>query len=187
MTMLDLCCGLGGASRAMRERGWRVIGVDNFVAIVPDVVADVRALPLRAHMIDLLWASPPCAQFTLWRLPWKQAIRLRETPDLSIALAIRTTISEWRPRFWIVENVWASHPWLTPIFGPVRAMIDGHVLWGNLPGLVPQFKRNRTKTKATHGPSHLRHQIRAIIPYEISLAVAVATERRIHDDCRSIS
>ena len=32
MLMLDLCCGLGGASRAMRERGWEVVTVD----IVPE-------------------------------------------------------------------------------------------------------------------------------------------------------
>jgi site-specific DNA-cytosine methylase len=182
VTMLDLCCGLGGASRAMRERGWRVVGVDNLIDVRPDVVADVRALPLSPFQLDLLWASPPCAEFSLWRLPWKQAIRLRREPDLSIAFAVRDEIARWRPRFWIVENVWASRPWLTPIFGQVRAMVSGHVLWGNLPGLVPQFHRFGTETKETRGPSKLRHQLRAIIPHEISLAVAIATERRVNDN-----
>jgi hypothetical protein len=180
--MLDLCCGLGGASRAMRERGWRVVRVDNLAICKPDVVADVRALPLRPFKIDLLWASPPCAQFTLWGLPWKQAVRLRREPDLSIVNAVRAAVDEWQPSYWVIENVWASRRWLTPILGPVRAMIDGHVLWGNLPGLVPQFKRTGSKTKETRGPGRLRHQLRAIIPYEISLAMALATERRVNDN-----
>lgn len=180
--MLDLCCGLGGASSAMRARGWRVVSVDNLIDVKPTIVADVRALPLRCFQLDLLWASPPCAEFSLWRLPWKQAIRLRREPDLSISYAIRAEIDRWAPRFWIVENVWASRPWLTPIFGPVRTMIDGHVLWGNLPGLVPQFHRSGTKTKETRGPCKLRHQLRAMIPYEISLALARSVEERAHDN-----
>ena len=40
--MIDLCSGLGGASAAMRERGWRVVTVDNEATFSPDVVADVR-------------------------------------------------------------------------------------------------------------------------------------------------
>ncbi len=46
MVMLDLCCGLGGASRPMVERGWRVVRVDNRDDCAADVVADMRALPL---------------------------------------------------------------------------------------------------------------------------------------------
>lgn len=163
----------------MRDRGWRVVSVDNRADVSADVVADVRALPLKPFAVDLLWASPPCAEFSLWRLPWAQAVRLRKEPDLTISLAVRAAIALWRPRFWIVENVWASRPWLTEIFGPVRCMISGHVLWGELPGLLPDFHRVATKTKETHGPSRLRHQIRALIPYPISEAVAIATERRL--------
>lgn len=44
--MLDLFSGLGGASQVMVERGWKVIRVDIESRFKPDIVADVRALPL---------------------------------------------------------------------------------------------------------------------------------------------
>lgn len=180
-TMLDLCCGLGGASAAMRARGWRVIGVDNLEAVLPDVVADARALPLRDLQLDLLWASIPCEKFAITVMPWHRERAALNPPDLSCALAVRTELEKRRPRVWVVECVRASRRWLSPIFGPVRAMVDGHVLWGNLPGLIPQFHRSGGRTKESFGPQKLRHQKRSIIPYEISLAVALATERRINE------
>ena len=38
MLMLDLCSGLGGASKAMKERGWDVITVDVNPEFSPDVL-----------------------------------------------------------------------------------------------------------------------------------------------------
>jgi hypothetical protein len=54
--MLDLFAGLGGASQAMIDRGWRVVRVDLEPRLRPDVVADVAHLPLRWQP-DLLWAA----------------------------------------------------------------------------------------------------------------------------------
>lgn len=49
LLMLDLCCGLKGASAAMRDRGWEVV---------------------RGRRPDLVWASPPCTEFSRESMPW---------------------------------------------------------------------------------------------------------------------
>lgn len=180
--MHDLCCGLGGASAAMRDRGWNVTTYDCLADCHPNVLCDVRnllSIPRGAHFV---WASPPCQQFSLHNLPWKRAVAARVEPDLSITAACCRLIQQSQPRFWIVENVFAARKWLTPMLGPVATTIDGHVLWGRLPGLIPQCKRQGTKTKENVGPRKLRHQIRSVIPYEISLAIALAVERRLADE-----
>jgi hypothetical protein len=179
--MFDLCCGLGGASAAMRDRGWDVTSFDLLADCKPDVLIDVSNLLNLPRRADLVWASPPCQQFSVHGLPWKNAVKARRDPDLTIVEACYRLITQSQPRFWVIENVFAARKWLTPILGPVASTIDGHVLWGRLPGLIPQFKRQGTKTKETVGPRKLRHQIRSVIPYEISLAIALAVERRLAD------
>lgn len=63
--MLDLCCGLGGVSRRFRATGWEVVGVDLAEWVKPDIVCDVRALPLRpGARFDFIWASEPCTQYS---------------------------------------------------------------------------------------------------------------------------
>ena len=132
---LDLCSGLGGASQPALDRGLTVIRVDMDRRFKPDVVADVRALPLAPFPVDVLWASPPCQQFSLHGLrcfhPHPPA------PDLSIATAIRSINRTWAPRCWFVENVWAARPFLNPIFGPLAARLPGHAIWSNQLVLFP--------------------------------------------------
>lgn len=61
LRMLDLFAGLGGASRAMRERGWDVARVDNADDLPVEHRADICTWqpPSDLTGIDLLWASPP--------------------------------------------------------------------------------------------------------------------------------
>lgn len=168
--MLDLCCGRGGASQAMRERGWRVIGVDNNASLGPDVCADVRKLPLRWYKLDLLWASIPCDEFARIALPWLK--HPTNVPDLTVADAVLEIIRHWRPASWTVECSSISRRWLTPIFGQVRANSGGHALWGNLPLLLPNVAHHKERS------SGLRPDIRAMVPWEISSSVALAVEAR---------
>ena len=60
MLMLDVCCGLKGASCAMFDRGWEVLSVDINPHFSPDVVADVRTWHYHGPSPDLVWCSPPC-------------------------------------------------------------------------------------------------------------------------------
>ncbi|GAI29454.1 unnamed protein product, partial [marine sediment metagenome] len=69
MLMVDLCCGLKGASKAMTERGWTVITLDISPDFEPDIVADVRGWSYQGETPDLVWASPPCNEFSREFMP----------------------------------------------------------------------------------------------------------------------
>ena len=142
LTFLDLCSGLGGASQPAKDRGWRVIRIDIDARFKPDIVADVRHLPLRPFHVDVLWASPPCTEFS--RFQMRCFYPDPPEPNLSISLAVRAVIDEFQPRQWIVENVWASRPWLTKIFGPVRARPPGHALWSNQLLMLPNVQPHKS-------------------------------------------
>jgi hypothetical protein len=158
------------------DRGWKVIRVDIDRRFKPDIVADVRGLPLRWFHADVLWASFPCDEFSRWSFPASWACNRggKQIPDLSIARAL----SKYDHKDWatwrIFENVRAAKPFLTPILGPVRAEVDGHVLWGWLPCLLPQTKSHKWRLP----PSPDRAALRAKIPYEIGDAICRAVELR---------
>ena len=180
--MIDLCCGRGGASAAMRDRGWNVTRFDCMADVEPDVLCDVRNLIDVPHGVDLLWASPPCNEIANPR-NWGRGREWQ--PDLSVMLACKRLIDQSSPHFWIIENVWKARPFFSPILGQVRAIIPGHAIWGNLPCLFPTIPSYKG---AWHGPRHYprkRREVsleRALLPYEISLAIALAVERRLADE-----
>lgn len=181
LTWLDLCCGLKGASQPAIDRGWKVITVDIDPRFKPDIVADVRALPFRPFRVDVLWASPPCTEFTKWGLPaswacngksyWKGG---RPEPSTDLVQACLTVIDLMRPAWWILENVMASRKFITPLAGAVRAMVTGHVFWGRLPTLLPQTVSHKWRLP----PTEDRQALRAKIPYEIGDCICRAVENR---------
>jgi|SRR5882672_6913536 len=144
LVWLDLCSGLGGASQPALDRGWKVIRVDIDPRFKPDIVADVRALPFKPFLVDVLWASPPCQEFS------KHGLRCfypnPPEPDLSMVLGVKAEIARLRPQYWCVENVWASRTWLSRIFGQVRAKPPGHALWSNLGFLLPPIKAHKSSS-----------------------------------------
>jgi site-specific DNA-cytosine methylase len=71
MLMLDLFAGRKGASRAMVARGWTVVTVDIDPSYEPDIVGDLRRWSWNGPRPDLLWASPPCDEFSRWFMPWR--------------------------------------------------------------------------------------------------------------------
>ena len=184
LVWLDLCSGLGGASQPALDRGWKVIRVDIDPRFKPDIVADVRNLPLKPFHVDVLWASPPCVEFARLAMPWqrKRYPDLKE-PDLSICAGSVCAILELNPSWWIFENTTHARRWLrtsplSGLLGPVRARIAGHYLWGKLPGLLPDGQR---APKESLWPREGRAAERAKIPYAIGEAVCLAVERRIHE------
>ncbi len=165
--MLDLCCGLGGVSSRFRAAGWNVIAVDIAEWVRPDVVCDVRALPIARTCFDFIWASEPCTQYS--RLAQPGLYPNEPAPDLSIAYAIRDIIAHLGPRRWVVENVHGARPYYKNIFGQVRAMVPGHAFWGS-GFLYPNTKPHKLNV-GEQVREEIRKMKRAIIPPEIPDAI----------------
>ena len=179
LVWLDLCSGLGGASQPALDRGWKVIRTDIEPCFKPDFVADIRALPLKPFQVDVLWASPPCIEFTRWGMrkyaSWAFTGKHVVTePALDLTQAALDAVKLLNPRWWVIENVMFSRQFLTPLLGPVRAISGGHVLWGNLPCLIPQTKTHKWRIP----PGENQQALRAAIPYPIGEAICRAVEAR---------
>ena len=98
---LDLFCGAGGASMGISRCGYEIVGVD--VSPQPHypfrfVCADAMTFPLDGF--DLIWASPPCQAFTVYRNNHKRV--RRNHPDL-VAATRQRLIHTGTP--YIIENV----------------------------------------------------------------------------------
>jgi len=109
MIVIDLCSGLGGATRPFLDRGHKVFTVDNEIDFGPDLCADVRhilpeSLPANPYFI---WASPPCAGFSVAAIGrhWKNG-----QPDeiarsgMEILGGCLRIIHALKPKYWCIEN-----------------------------------------------------------------------------------
>ena len=176
MRVIDLCSGMGGATRAFRDRGHTVITVDIDPGFNPDIVADVRKLSADdfPFMPDFIWASPPCEEFSRMSMPWLNKPRL--VPDMSIVLACVRLINELKPRYWVIENVRGAVPYFHPYLGPPIKRCGPYYLWGKFPIFDVRI------TKRKQNLSGLNPAKRAEIPYTLSLALCLAIEREIRGD-----
>jgi hypothetical protein len=163
--MLDLCSGLGGASQAMRERGWTVITLDNDPRFGCGITADLLTWQWHGPAPDLVWASPPCTEFSRESMPW---CRTGNVPDMRLVEAARRLVEAIRPRYWVLENVRGAMPYL----GPPREIHGPFYLWGYFPALG----QPRLCMRPKESYSSKQAAERAMIPRALSEAVAVAVE-----------
>lgn len=163
--MLDLCSGTKGASSAFRAAGWDVVAVDNDPQHAPDVVADLTTWSWGDAQPDLVWASPPCTDFSRESMPW---CRTGETPSMELVNAALRIIRECRPTYWVLENVRGALPYLNPLLGPPRVIAGPFHLWGHFPPFrlhVRPFKERL---------SSRQHVQRAAVPARLSAALLAA-------------
>lgn len=169
MRMLDLFSGLGGASQAMRQRGWDVVSVDADPAFNCTITADLTSwTPAGLGAFDLVWASPPCTEFSRDHLPWLRG--KYPPPCLDLVRAALRIIAAVRPTFWVVENVRGAIRWFRPLLGPVRQQLGPLFLWGDFPRLDVVVKPWK---QTLSSPSRAE---RAMVPAAVSAALAVACE-----------
>ena len=166
MLILDLCAGLGGASKAFRDRGWRVVTLDFDARFGCDITADLCAWSWGGERPDFVWISPPCTEFARESMPWcKTGI----APDMRLVNAARRVVRESMPRLgWTLENVRGAVPYL----GKPRAIAGPFFLWGEFPPIGKPVLRMRKKESYSSAASAER----AKIPYALSLAMCLAIE-----------
>lgn len=181
-TMLDLFSGLGGASEAFVQAGWKVIRleINPDLTYIPktyaiDVIAMSKDKTLMDYWkkhygkIDLIWASPPCTQFSHgYNSPKSKAKRANEeyNPDLEAVEAAIEIISYFDPSYWVIENVFGASKDFEPLLGKPRQAIASFLLWGNFPYLHMNGFKHLKKDAGSKNP--LRSNIRAQIPFELS-------------------
>ena len=174
MRMLDLGCGLKGASKAFKERGWDVVTLDIDPRFEPDIVADLRTWSTSEYF-DFIWASPVCTEFAKFAMPCWYPPAALPAPDMSLVLASKRIIDECKPRYWVIENVRGAVPFFESVLGRPSLVLSPYFLWGHFPNVG--VKRTwGTKTK--HLSSSAKAE-RARIPAVISLALAEAIEQQM--------
>lgn len=169
--MLDLFAGLGGASQAMTARGWEVVTVDNDPRFSCTITADLAGWSWGGRRPDLVWASPPCQEFSRTSMPWLRS-KNPDPPSLALMIAAKRIIDECRPQWWVIENVRGASRWFRPILGPVVRQCGPFFLWGRFPSSFGY--RHRAKKKESY--SSTQRAERAKIPAALALALARACE-----------
>lgn len=98
---LDLFSGAGGAAMGLHRAGFDVIGVDHRRQLrypFPFCQADALNPPFDLAQFDLIWASPPCQQFSLGRHIHRGSKALNLIAETRALLATA-------PGLTIIENV----------------------------------------------------------------------------------
>ncbi|HYE20947.1 MAG TPA: DNA cytosine methyltransferase [Tepidisphaeraceae bacterium] len=164
--MLDLFAGLGGASEPFRKAGWDVVRVELDLAFEAEIHADIASFRWTGRRPTLVWASPPCTEFSRESMPW---CRTGRTPDLSLVHAARRVIAECDPDWWVIENVKGASRYLTPMFG--RPRVFGPVsLWGEFPRFAAKVRPWKERLSST------QRARRAEIPFAIGDGLRRAIE-----------
>ena len=192
MRMLDFFSGLGGASEAMIGE-WDVMRFENneLLRDVPNTQITDLTEPLMLNTFwlnpDLVWCSPPCVDFSDgYSAP--KAVAKREgreyNPDMSLVKRSIELIEQYKPKYWVIENVRGAQPFFLELLGKPKQIFGSIYLWGNYPLIdVGTWKMGKKEDDWSTNP--LRANIRAKIPIEISqgLKRAVETQRSLLEWC----
>lgn len=141
-SVLDLFCGAGGAAVGLNRAGFDVVGVDiKPQSRYPFEFIRADALSVSSSGFDLIWASPPCQQFS----PLAGREDLSGYPDL--IEPVRALLKAAGVPF-VIENVPAA---------PIRKDV---MLCGAMFGLRSYRHRHFETSFEVEQPKHPRHVVR---------------------------
>ena len=200
MKIVDLFSGLGGASQAFADdEAWGILRIENnpLLAATPHTrlmdIFEFRDWLMEQKNrygpfdVDVVWASPPCNEFSLG-FNGPRAIADREgraaeyQPYMGFLEVAMEIIEIINPKYWVIENVRGAVKFFQPYLGNVAQVHGSYFLWGNFPRIQPgPFPMKKDKDQRHAG--ELRANIRAKVPYELSLALknAIESQRSILD------
>jgi len=171
--LLDLFCGRGGWSKAFKRHGWYCVGVDIEDLRYPEefLQSDVYDLtPEFIDSFDAIVSSPPCEDFARAHLPWLRGDR-EPTPEAIALLEWSVKLTAAKPnRITECSRFAAMHV-------PGAIYEGSYALWGDVPLLMPQFRRARRKGVDTGK----RPDLRAEIPRDMGDWIAREFTRRCLD------
>ena len=194
--MLDLFSGFGGASVAMvKDDTWSVLRIENnpLLGGVPyTIIDDVKNIAnniFGSHnvkqKIDLIWASPPCREFSSGYSSPK-SIWCREhgiesyQPNMELLEAALRIIEIVKPKYWVIENVVGSIRYFEEYLGEPRQIIGPYVLWGNFPILDCNPEMIEAKSsKDVHSSNPLRSNYKAKVDIHISRTLKETIESQM--------
>jgi len=112
---------MGGWSIGFHRQGFECEGVDNVDVGYPYdlTLADIREFHPR-HPVDVVVSSPPCTEFShLTMLSFRIGRRGPPQPKKGMELVreAKRVSDEAAPRYWVLENVWGSIPYIREFLG----------------------------------------------------------------------
>jgi|TARA_R110000824_G_scaffold326353_2_gene513273 site-specific DNA-cytosine methylase len=200
MKMIDLFSGLGGASEAFLKAGWQVLRIENnpLLSEVPHtklmcifefrdwIEQTLLENPDAFKDIEVIWASPPCYEFSLgFNAPKAEHSRRGDgtpyEPNMDLLQCAIDIIELIQPRYHIIENVRGACLHFEPYLGKFRQQNEAYFFWGNFPSFVPRSFPSKHEKDKRHSP--LRANIRGKVPIEISEALlsALTNQTSIYD------
>ena len=194
--ILDLYSGLGGFSEAfMNDEDYEVmrLEINPMLSNVPNTeiidckkfLRELRQLKSDGYEHErpyAVLAAPPCTEFSLgYNSPRSKAARggyLEEyEPDMSHLMTILEIIKLLNPRYFVFENVGGACPYFEPILGRHKWTNRSCYLWGKFPA-IGSIQVNK-ESKISVGSGVMQHNIRSLIPIEISQGIKAAFESQM--------
>lgn len=108
MIVLELFKGTGSVGKVFEKAGHTVMSLDINPKANPDILADILNWNYKAyppHIYDLIWASPPCQQYSHLLYVWTKRGKVRDLEKADkIVLKVLEIIDYFKPTVWIIEN-----------------------------------------------------------------------------------
>ena len=195
--LIDLFCGLGGASEAFcGEEGWRVIRIDNNPELLDHVkgmwVLDMEQphevwSVIHNHLYELepesvfIWASPPCDDFST-----KNPGNNDNEPDMTLLKNTQAVIDvvgrHYNLTGFIIENVRGAVNAFNDELGPYLQRIGPFFLWGRfvpIACITSDVHKHRKPFNSTNSRTALRSNIHAKVPYALSESLRLTLDRQL--------